>query len=323
MKQSPRLKWPVPDNHTDPWYEAFVSYSDAQDASGYASREDRSLILFGGGTPVYNAGNISWDEDIVIVSTIANFLLTIPSGDIDILDSYVLYVDLVRFPTQSVTLTAKVAPSLPNTDEAFALAVRIGNSVYWRPGLFGVTSGSGSNEIEVRSFLYTATGSEGVEFDIVHNLAISNSYSVVWEPEGVALIPFLDIPNAGGDRTPNKIKVLTTASLTAGDKLRFLFFVDGASTSAERLTGSGVISTSIPNTFIAGSSLSMTLANSTVDTLQKNIIHTAGTTVTVTVANASWGTTITFGAAPNSAKIIWDNTAGKWHVVSLYNAIVG
>ena len=54
VPNSDRLLWPYPSASDDPWYEKFVSLVKAQDASAYASREDRQTILGGGSTLYFN-----------------------------------------------------------------------------------------------------------------------------------------------------------------------------------------------------------------------------------------------------------------------------
>lgn len=132
MRQTPKLQWPYPEKHQNPWDEAFSSMLTAMDASGYAAREDRSLIVFGGGTVGFGGGVLSWSGDIKIVSPISGKILTITTGSIALADGEIAYVVLTRAPTASLTLTMQKASSLPNTDDAFALAIRSGASAYWR-----------------------------------------------------------------------------------------------------------------------------------------------------------------------------------------------
>lgn len=56
MPTSPRTHFPYPDADTAVWNETFQAMVDAIDASLYASREDRNIIMFGGSTCTFNSG---------------------------------------------------------------------------------------------------------------------------------------------------------------------------------------------------------------------------------------------------------------------------
>jgi hypothetical protein len=128
--------WPYPSKDTDPWFDVFESMIAAMDASGYASREDRSIILSEGGTVSFTAstGLLSWSSAIVMLSPIAAFKESIPAATVTILDGQILYINIVRSPLGNLTLSSFVANQLPNTDTAMALAIRSGANVYWRNG---------------------------------------------------------------------------------------------------------------------------------------------------------------------------------------------
>jgi hypothetical protein len=54
---------------------------------------------------------------------------------------------------------------------------------------------------------------------------VSNTnYKVLWSPQGVTDIPFVDLPQGVGDRTVTSFRCNTVAQLTAGDKLVFVLF---------------------------------------------------------------------------------------------------
>jgi hypothetical protein len=105
------------------------------DFSGYASREDRQLIL--GGSSVWTftvAGNLSWDAALDILCTITGLRCTLPAGNVDLEDGEALYVSLTRNPRTNVILTAQVG-SVPSSDNDYVICVRFGDTVYFRTGL--------------------------------------------------------------------------------------------------------------------------------------------------------------------------------------------
>ena len=75
-----------------------------------------------------------------------------------------------------------------------------------------------------RIITYTATGSEGTDFmvDIGTTLA-ADTYEVgLFGIAGAANFPILDFPNAlAGDRTTTQFRVMSAATLTLGDIIKF------------------------------------------------------------------------------------------------------
>jgi hypothetical protein len=136
-EQTPRLSWPYPSQNDDPWFDAFVSFTLAMDASGFASREDRHLIMGEGGVIDWDIGTdtLSWAGEIFLSSAMTGFSWRVPADSVTIQQGEVLYVNLARNPLTNVNLTPAVASTIPNTDDALALAIRFGNTILWRTGL--------------------------------------------------------------------------------------------------------------------------------------------------------------------------------------------
>jgi len=160
VPNSDKMLWPYPNKDTDPWFDIFESMVTAMDSSGYSAREDRSIIWSGGGDVTWDAGSntLTWPLPFVAFSMIAGFKLTIPAGSVTIADGEVLYVTLTRSPTTNVSIGVVPATSVPNTNEAMAVAVRTGTTVYFRWGskietgetlnLFAVSGGGNSDVYE-------------------------------------------------------------------------------------------------------------------------------------------------------------------------------
>jgi hypothetical protein len=134
------MTWPYPAENQDPWFDAFVGLIIAIDYSGYAAREDRNIILMGGGIISFDAAlnTLSWASPIVLLAPNTGFLWTIPAGSVTLFDGRLLYVDLVRAPTAPTTLLPLVSNQVPSSDTAFLLAVRRGSRVFWRNGAVSV-----------------------------------------------------------------------------------------------------------------------------------------------------------------------------------------
>ncbi len=75
-----------------------------------------------------------------------------------------------------------------------------------------------------RIITYTATGAEGVDFMVpIGTTLATDEYEVgLFGIAGAANFPILDFPSAlAGDRTTSQFRVLSAATLTAGDVLKF------------------------------------------------------------------------------------------------------
>ena len=130
--------WTYPGKDQDPWFESFRIMVDQMDASGFAAREDRQLILAKGGDFLFDstAQTLTWNADLEIASMINGFKLSIepPVSPLSFLDGSVLFVDLVRSPTINAVLTPQVAAQVGNTNTAYVIAVRSGTDVFFRHG---------------------------------------------------------------------------------------------------------------------------------------------------------------------------------------------
>lgn len=136
MPNSSKMIWPYPSKDADPWFDTFESMVVAMDSSGYASREDRSIVLTEGGNVsfVASTGLLQWSAGIVMLSPIAGFKMTLPAGFVILQDGQALYVNLTRAPVGNITLSILSGNQIPNTDSAMLLAIRSGANVYWRNG---------------------------------------------------------------------------------------------------------------------------------------------------------------------------------------------
>ena len=144
MPDSPRMEWPIPTENQNPWYEAFVALVSAQDASAFAAREDRQIIMLGGGTVSWTAPTLTWDAPISLTAPIEGFLWTIQAGSVTIEDGQALYATLVRGPTANTAVAVAVGSQVPSSDQALVLAVRVGTRLYFRTGLSLASGGSAS-----------------------------------------------------------------------------------------------------------------------------------------------------------------------------------
>jgi hypothetical protein len=201
------MLWGYPGEDVDPWYDSFESMVIAMDSSGYASREDRNIIFGGGGDVSWDAGTdtLTWTDDIVLYSMISGFKLSIPSGFMTVLDGEVLYVDVTRSPLVNATLVAVASGSVPNTDSAMALAVRVGDTIYWRWGskietgetlnLFGVPGSGGASDIYERAAIFSVPIGASSDDTTLGRIAVQGSL--------IGLSAEIDLPVTAGTVTVN------------------------------------------------------------------------------------------------------------------------
>lgn len=155
MALTPRMQWSFPDPEVDPYYDAAERYAFQQDVSAYASREDRNILVLGGGTVSFTAltSTLAWPEDIEILSPNVGFLVTVEASSVVLAEGAVAYIDMPRSPTDNVTVQMQTGIRVPSSDTALLFAVRRGNYIYFRTGgriedgtpgtIFGGGSGGG------------------------------------------------------------------------------------------------------------------------------------------------------------------------------------
>ncbi len=137
MPNTPRMKWPFPRENLDPWFDSYVDQLSAQDASGYAHREDRNEFLGAGGTFTFDdvGDSLTWDATLEIYSPITGFRIDVPADTISIEDGQVFYVELTRAPTNVITAVPVVSSTIPGNDTAMVIAVRRGSNMVFRHGV--------------------------------------------------------------------------------------------------------------------------------------------------------------------------------------------
>ena len=151
-EQSPRMKWTFPSVDDDPWFDGFVDHVRAQDASGFASREDRHTIITEGGSISWDAGTkaLTWDAALNLTAPITGFLWQVPPQTKTLSDGEVLSVLLNRGPGQNSSVASNVSSVVPSDNDTIVLAIRIGTTIWWRNGtsmadgetISGIGSGS-------------------------------------------------------------------------------------------------------------------------------------------------------------------------------------
>lgn len=137
-----------PSEDTDPWYSEFQTMMASLDVVDYAAREDRHLIISGGGTVAWDAvtGVLSWTAEIQILAAITGRQWTLAAGSVT-LDSSVGLIAQTTIPrapssnTVVVTAAGHTVPGLAGGNNALALAVRVGDIVHLRTGI-SIASGN-------------------------------------------------------------------------------------------------------------------------------------------------------------------------------------
>ncbi len=155
--QSPRMLWPYPGENESPWWEAFQDFIRGADASAFAARDDRNLILMGGGTIAFDSGTgiLTWSAAIEIFAPATGFLNQVPAGSVTLADGQIFRALITRAPGANVSVSSQGAAGFAaNSDNSLVFCIRRGTNIYWRNGLLvaagtpatglGITPGSGS-----------------------------------------------------------------------------------------------------------------------------------------------------------------------------------
>lgn len=231
MAISSRLSWPYPDLNEDPFYPKFVAMVTAQDATGYANREDRSILFTKGGLFSWNSGtnSLTWSAPIQAMSTISGYHLDIPAGSATLLDGQSLYTVLTRAPVSNGALTSVIAGQIPNTDDAILLAVRNGNTLYFRNGVAlpngssQVFDNTGANGNNISAFVRNCNGAETATFVQTLPVTRSNTNYIATAADGGRIdgtLSFFVCPISG--YTTTQVTVKCTQAPANGDKILFV-----------------------------------------------------------------------------------------------------
>ena len=221
MPNSSRMKWPYPGENTDPWFDSFEDMVAQIDASVYASREDRQLMMAKGGVFTFDAvsDTLSWSSTLEVLSPIAGFRMDIAAATVALTDGQVLYVNLTRSPTTNVTTAALVANQVPSTDAAYGIAVRRGEDIYFRHGAVlssGISKNIFTGEDGGPKALVWAGGRESHNSELVPLVAGAFAFNPTnYDP--VTSIVFRAVAANGDVSLTNKVQLynLTDSELVA------------------------------------------------------------------------------------------------------------
>lgn len=262
---SPRLLWPLPNPDEDPWFDSFESLIAAIDASVYGpSREDRNMLLVSTATVGFTAGSgvLTWSAAVAFLCSPLGFFWNLPAGSATLADGQILYAQVPRAPTSNVNLTPQVAsnPS-PQQDAAdtLVLAVRRGNTVFWRNGktistgesaaIFSTTGGGGGGvglSDNPAADLGTAgpgTGPKASRDDHVHTdpTRFINDKGSVYAAERFSNVSPSGSQTVGGVVPPNGSRVLLVAQTSSAERTIWLTNDSGAWTFPPDANAAGMI----------------------------------------------------------------------------------
>ena len=189
MSATPRVKIPYPAENDNPFYDVFQSGMLAIDASLYAAREDRNLLMMRGGVLAFNAstGVFSWGSPIELLSPLTGVHLFLDAASVTVADGQGIVVTLVRSPLTSQSLVVTVADrvrSEPLGDDQLLIGYRYLNRLYFRNGK---TLNDGDS---VALFELTGTGGGGGGGSLPTFTNVSSStYTVLTTDQWVLVTP--------------------------------------------------------------------------------------------------------------------------------------
>lgn len=133
---SQRMALPVPSEFDDPWFDVFLDFLDAIDGHHFASFEDRNQFIAGGGDLAWNAGTstLTWASALLINTPSTGAAQQLAAGNAIIANGEVWAVELVRGATNTIALEDYTTGAMPPDMGSLALALRVGNKLYFRNG---------------------------------------------------------------------------------------------------------------------------------------------------------------------------------------------
>ena len=236
MPNSSRMSWSFPAENQDPWYDAFLGLVTAMDYSGFAAREDRNIVLMGGGLITFDAAtdSLTWATPLVLLAPTTGFLWTIPAATISLYDGRLFYIDLVRAPQAPTSLTPVVSNQVPSTDYAFLLGVRRGSRVFFRNGAVARdglpaaiiddgSGGGGGTSLSPGFDRFTGTGML-LSFDLTNYVPVLQHPGVLLHRNGMLLDPTV-APALLDEYLVSNVGPITRVTLGAAPQITDRLFV--------------------------------------------------------------------------------------------------
>jgi len=172
---SPRMEWPFPSENEDPWYARYRDQIRAQDASGFASREDRNLVLTGGGTLTWSTTTgLTWDSPFLVWSPSTSFFTQLVANTLLPTNGQIIRAEIVRAPGANRNVAAEVANIAANTNDSLVLGLRSGTNFVFRNG-FIIKNGTTITAEDLFSGGGGAAGGENFSYKVV---VLGNSVTV-------------------------------------------------------------------------------------------------------------------------------------------------
>lgn len=208
------MNWGYPSEDADPWLEDFLAFVRGTDASAYAAREDRNMLLMGGGLISWDAtsGALTWAAEIELLSPNTGFLNRVPAGSVTIADGQVVFGSVARALGGNASLTVSTGSFAPSTDNAIVLCIRRGSSIYWRTGLImgdgDTITNIGSSQSGSGTVVLVGDASGPASATVVEKLrgflidpafSPSVNHGIRWD--GSKFVSFLLPTSVGGDVT--------------------------------------------------------------------------------------------------------------------------
>lgn len=142
MPLTTRAKIPYPSEQADPWFDQFLDMVNALDAAVYAGREDRNLLIMGGGLISWNATTqvLTWGDSIEFPAAPVGFVYRVVAANIVVVDGAFIYFQAVRSPTNNANVVLETGTQVPGTGSedpgnSILFGIRRGSRIYFRNGL--------------------------------------------------------------------------------------------------------------------------------------------------------------------------------------------
>ncbi len=118
----------------NPYYTAFVSMCGQIDQRLLAALQDKDVILSGGGDIVLQGNDISWSENIMLISPKLGSVIIVSAGSLELADGEIMVVEVSSRPFTGIAMLTPSAVSSIAVDDhnTIPICIRAGDEVLFQ-----------------------------------------------------------------------------------------------------------------------------------------------------------------------------------------------
>ncbi len=228
MPTTPLVQLPYPAPDARDWNDMFQALVNGIDYQTYTPREDRNIIVMGGGSMgfVASTGVLTWTDNINLLSAVTGFLWVVPGpGTVTLQDGAIAYLTVTRAPqgnTNYILQAGSQTPNQPRGADQILLGVRRGDRVHFRDG-FVLQDG------EFRTVFDTNSAGGGGSSGQVVRISFSDSPYIVRSNDRYVLV----------DASLGPVEVLLEASPASSKVVTIKDYLKSSFTNQITVDGNG------------------------------------------------------------------------------------